>query len=176
MQPFGHVSRVIATDSAASHLVALAMMAALAAAGAVAGVAGAMAATAAAAVAPRRAAGGAGGQDAGERDGYAGEEARSVTRMQTEDDEHGALAGGHLERLALLIGGDAARFGLQGEMARRLAPGGRAHWHGRCDFGYDHLRVSFQGCFVVVYCFTREATRFPRCNPLASCVWVALHA
>jgi len=64
-----------------------------------------------------------------------GEEARPVTRMQAEDAEHGALAGGHLERLALLAGRDAARFGFQCEVARRFAASGRAHRHGRCDLG-----------------------------------------
>ena len=53
VQPFGHVARVIAPDSAASHLVALAVMAAMrGAAAAVAVAARVMAAIAAGAVAP----------------------------------------------------------------------------------------------------------------------------
>jgi hypothetical protein len=53
-------------------------------------------------------------------------------------------------------------------VARRFASRGCEHWHGRCDFGDDHLRVFLSGCCVVVYCFTREAIiSFPRSLPFA---------
>ena len=89
------------------------------------------------------------GQDEGERDAGGGEEARSKTRMQTENLEHRALALGHLERIAYLVTRDAARFGFEREVARRLAACGRPHWYGRCYFGDDHLRVFLSGCCVV---------------------------